>query len=81
MTYLNDTEIALDSFTSHNDKLDKRRTFALAAQADEQRTANLIAIMNSARISPVKQNQIRDIVLKRLGIPNTELTAFDEEED
>lgn len=80
MTYVERAESSL-SYTMNDQIINGQKVLALAAQADEQRTANLIAIMNSARIGSVKQNQIRDIILERLGVPNTELTVFDEEED
>lgn len=80
MTYLDDAKSAL-GYSATEAKRDNHKTFAIAALADEQRTANLIAIMNSARIGSVKQNEIRDIVLARLDVPNTQLTVFDEEED
>lgn len=80
MTYLDDAKNAL-GYSATEAKRDNHKTFAIAALADEQRTANLIAFANGGAATAVDRIRIRDIVLERLNVPNPQLPDFDEDED
>lgn len=80
MTYLNDAKNAL-GYSATEAKRDNHKTFAIAALADEQRTANLIALMNSSETSGVDRIRIMHMVLENLDVPRPQLSDFAEDED
>jgi hypothetical protein len=58
------------AYHSDGDEFDQRRSLAEAtlALAFEQRTANLIALMCSNKVSTKRATELRDEILYRLGL-------------